>query len=165
MNVCDNADDRGDRATYRSWDGLSARQARSQTMALTKVSGKQSLPPSFYLRNPLIKREQSWYPTKHRNAQEKDDKPPWGDAQCRAIESLEVQPRADVDEACTVEHEIDHGSERFRLGLLVEPSVPGYRRACEVRRCQSKGLVKITLAHLQRMRRAGHPSQGNSRLR
>jgi len=101
-------------------------------MSLTEVSSEQSLPPGFYLRNPFVKREQGWYPTEHCDAHEKDDQPPRGDTQRRAIESLEVQPCADVDETGTVKHEIDHGSERFCFGLLIEPPVPGHRRACEI---------------------------------
>ena len=134
-------------------------------MILTKVSSEQGLPPSLDLRDPLVKREQRWYPTEHRDAYEKDDKPPRGDTQRRAIESLEVQPRADVDKAGAVKHEIDHGSERFCLSLLIEFTIPGNCRTCKIRRGQSNFLVRISSTHLQRMRQADHPFPGNSRLR
>ena len=88
------------------------------------MSSEQSLPPGVYFWNPPIKHEQSWYTAEHHNPQEEDNQPPWSDAQVGAIKSSEVQPCTDIDEAGTIEHEIDHRRERFCLSLPVEPTVP-----------------------------------------
>lgn len=78
---------------------------------LTKVSSEQSLLPGIYLRNPPIKHKESWYTAEHHDPQEEDDQLPWSDTQVGAIESREVQPCTDIDEAGTVKHEIDYRGE------------------------------------------------------
>ena len=91
------------------------------------MTSEQSLLPSVYLWNPLVEREQSWYPTERHDIQEEDDQPPRGDTQRGVIESVKIQPCTDVDEADTVKHKIDHRKERFCVGLPVDTVVPGYR--------------------------------------
>ena len=70
----------------------------------TKVSSEQSLSPAVYLWNPFIKSEQSRDTAEGHNPQEEEDQLPRGDAQVGAIESPEVQPCTDVDEASAVKH-------------------------------------------------------------
>lgn len=109
------------------------------------MPSEQSLLPVVYFRNPLIKREQSWYATERCNPEEEDNQLPRGDTKLRAIESLEVQPCTDIDEASTVKHEVDHRSERFCLGLPVESAVPRHCRACKIRRDQFKLPPRVPL--------------------
>ena len=59
-----------DGRTYGSWNRVSLPPARSQTITPTKMPSEQSLLPSVYLLNPLVKRKQSWYPTERQDTQE-----------------------------------------------------------------------------------------------
>ena len=88
------------------------------------MPSEQSLLPGADLRNPPVKHEQGWDPTERHDTQEEDDQPPRGDTQVGTIESPEVHPCTDVDEAGTIQHEINNRREGFCLGLPVESAIP-----------------------------------------
>lgn len=76
------------------------------------------------LRDPFIQHEHRGNPPdeQDRNAQSRQS--PRCDPQSGHVEVLKWQPRPDIDEACTVEHEVDDRCKRFSLGVNVEVSVP-----------------------------------------
>ena len=76
----------------------------------------------------MIQKQERGDASKEHDRHEDDDEAPGRDAEVNRVEHVEGHPRADVDEAATVEHKVDDGREHFFFHLLVEVPVPANRR-------------------------------------
>ena len=90
----------------------------------TEMAREKGFFPVPNLRDPFIQHEHGRDPPDEQDCNAQSRQSPRCDPQFGYVKVLKGQPRADIDEACTVEHKVNNGCKNFSFGVNVEIAVP-----------------------------------------
>jgi hypothetical protein len=98
------------------------------------MAGKQRLAPRLDLWYRLVDEEQDWDSPQREDGHNEHDELPKLDPKLGRLVRAEGKPCTNINETCTVEHEVDHCCKDLALDLRIEVTVPRYGTACVLMR-------------------------------